>query len=318
MQPVKLIKPDKLNFYHYSNGKLLLTAEYLVLFGATALAFPVKYGQDINVLEGESDHCIKWTAREPAGIWFKADITITDFKVISATSAKKAKVLIRILNAARELNLQFLKDYSSLNVVTTTNFPVKWGLGTSSTLINNIASWAGINPFELHKKVSKGSGYDITCAGNDYPVLFRRQEQSSPIVQTTDFDKNFREKLYFVYSGKKIATEKHLVSFLQKKTGLDPVVEKIDGITRQIVQSKDLENFMNLIKRHEKLIGTLLNEIPVQDRLFSDFQGVVKSLGAWGGDFILVASSQSEQYVRQYFEHLGLSEIIPFNKMMIK
>ena len=33
----------------YSNGKLLLTAEYLVLDGAKALALPTKFGQDLEV-----------------------------------------------------------------------------------------------------------------------------------------------------------------------------------------------------------------------------------------------------------------------------
>jgi len=33
----------------YSNGKLLLTGEYLVLEGATALAVPTKFGQDLKV-----------------------------------------------------------------------------------------------------------------------------------------------------------------------------------------------------------------------------------------------------------------------------
>ena len=41
------------------------------------------------------------------------------------------------------------------------NFDKNWGLGSSSTLINNISSWAKINPYDLLWSISKGSGYDI-------------------------------------------------------------------------------------------------------------------------------------------------------------
>ena len=34
---------------YYSNGKLLITGEYVVLDGATALAIPTKYGQSLCV-----------------------------------------------------------------------------------------------------------------------------------------------------------------------------------------------------------------------------------------------------------------------------
>ena len=37
----------------YSNGKLLLTGEYVVLDGATALAIPTKYGQYLEISASE-------------------------------------------------------------------------------------------------------------------------------------------------------------------------------------------------------------------------------------------------------------------------
>ena len=46
-----------------SNGKFLLTGEYLVLKGATALALPLKLGQslDVETLE-ENENLIYWNA----------------------------------------------------------------------------------------------------------------------------------------------------------------------------------------------------------------------------------------------------------------
>jgi hypothetical protein len=44
----------------YSNGKLLITGEYLVLDGAKAFALPTKFGQ--SLIEEGSDKAIQWLA----------------------------------------------------------------------------------------------------------------------------------------------------------------------------------------------------------------------------------------------------------------
>ena len=49
--------------YFKSNGKFLLTGEYLVLKGAVALALPLKLGQSMNVETLDSDEgLIYWNA----------------------------------------------------------------------------------------------------------------------------------------------------------------------------------------------------------------------------------------------------------------
>ena len=62
-------------------------------------------------------------------------------------------------------------------------FPRDWGLGSSSTLINNVAQWAQVDPFELHFKVSNGSGYDIACAKRRYPIVYSTQNQIQTIIR---------------------------------------------------------------------------------------------------------------------------------------
>jgi mevalonate kinase len=47
----------------YSNGKLLITGEYLVLDGAKALALPTKFGQNLTVEEGANQE-ISWTSHD--------------------------------------------------------------------------------------------------------------------------------------------------------------------------------------------------------------------------------------------------------------
>ena len=67
----------------YSNGKLLLTAEYLVLDGATALALPTKFGQNLIVEQIESNKTIVWKSYDiDHSIWFE-DIILFSSILIS-------------------------------------------------------------------------------------------------------------------------------------------------------------------------------------------------------------------------------------------
>ena len=47
--------------YYYSCGKLLITAEYLILKGAKGLAIPTKYGQKMSI-EKNTEKNIIWEA----------------------------------------------------------------------------------------------------------------------------------------------------------------------------------------------------------------------------------------------------------------
>jgi hypothetical protein len=60
------------------------------------------------------------------------------------------------------------------------------GLGSSSTVINNIAKYAGVDAFALNKIIFSGSGYDIACANAKKPVLFRIDEEG-PVNDTVQF-----------------------------------------------------------------------------------------------------------------------------------
>jgi hypothetical protein len=56
-------------------------------------------------------------------------------------------------------------------------------------------------------------------------------------------------------------------------------------------------------------------EIPtVKNSLFSDFNGTVKSLGAWGGDFVLVVSNENPT---AYFKSKGFETVLPYKDMIL-
>jgi hypothetical protein len=49
---------------------------------------------------------------------------------------------------------------------------------------------------------------------------------------------------------------------------------------------------------------------------FSDFPGTIKSLGSWGGDFILSASHLTTEEVRKYFKQKGYSAVFKYNEFV--
>ena len=80
---------------------------------------------------------------------------------------------------------------------------------------------------------------------------------------------------------------------------------------------ESLDEFGMLMQCHERIIARCIGQEPVQKR-FPDFEGVLKSLGAWGGDFILAVTEWSEKQVKEYFQKKGLEVIFKYNDLVKK
>jgi mevalonate kinase len=298
----------------YSNGKLLITGEYLVLDGAKSLALPTKFGQNLIVEESNNQE-LKWKSYDADGsVWFEDTISFSD--IISRTSLEKESVkntLIAILHEAYLLNPKEIDLTKGFVVSTQLTFPRKWGLGTSSTLINNIAQWFGIDAFTLLKNSFGGSGYDIACAQNDCPVLYRL-EHGKPIVEKVDFLPTFAKNLYFVYLNQKQNSKSAIASYKEKKNNLEAAKGIINQLTETVLNTKDENTFAQALEKHEKELSSILETKTVKESLFPDFEGTIKSLGAWGGDFVLVLSRENP---KPYFVAKGYETIIPYQEMIL-
>jgi mevalonate kinase len=273
----------------YSNGKLLITGEYLVLDGAKAFALPTKYGQNLIAEEGNNQE-IKWQSFDSDGsIWFEDTLTFKDIskKNISEEASSKRNTLLEILHEWFLLNPDFLNQSNGCSVKTQLTFPRNWGLGTSSTLINNIAQWLQIDAFALLKNSFGGSGYDIACAQNNSPIL------------------------YHLKNGKPIAIASY---YNNRNKDLEEDITKNNKITLAVLNAKSLNDFGLALEKHEAEMSNILEMHTVKESLFSDFNGVVKSLGAWGGDFVLVISKENPT---AYFEKKGFRTIIPYKEMIL-
>lgn len=299
----------------YSNGKLLITGEYLVLDGAKAFALPTKFGQNLIVEKGCNKEII-WKSYDADGsLWFEDTIPFSEISnEINIKNESVKSTLIAILQEAFALNPDFLNLAEGYSISTELGFPKIWGLGTSSTLINNVAQWLQIDAFTLLKNSFGGSGYDIACAQNDNPILYHL-EQGKAVVEKVIFNPNFTQNLYFVYLNKKQNSKTAIAAYnSNKKDNLEKTIALNDQLTFEILNAKTLQEFALAIEKHETKMSLILEIKPVKETLFPDFEGTVKSLGAWGGDFVLVIS---EENPTSYFASKGFETIIGYNEMIL-
>jgi mevalonate kinase len=299
----------------YSNGKLLITGEYLVLDGAKAFALPTKFGQNL-IVEAGSNQFIHWKSYDSDNsLWFEESISFLDITETTTPEVETVKTtLISILHQAYLLNPNFITKFKGYSITTTLSFPKKWGLGTSSTLINNIAQWLQIDAFVLLKNSFGGSGYDIACAQNNTPILYSL-ENGKPIVEKVIFNPEFSENLYFVYLNKKQSSKVAIASYYNNKNNhLTKNIALNDAITQSVIHAASLKLFAAAIEKHEIALSNILEMKTVKEALFPDFKGIIKSLGAWGGDFVLVISKENPN---EYFIAKGYETIIPYDQMIL-
>ncbi|MCZ8230480.1 GYDIA family GHMP kinase [Flavobacterium sp.] len=299
----------------YSNGKLLLTGEYLVLDGANALALPTKMGQNLQVV-AQDKPTISWKSFDADGsIWFEDELeleAIINHKESADSSIKNT--LLTILHHAQLLQPNAFQKTTGYKIETTLTFPKKWGLGTSSTLINNLAQWLKIDAFELLNNSFGGSGYDIACAQHNTPIFYRLENQK-PIVTPVRFQPEFASNLYFVYLNQKQNSKTAIAAYYNNKNqNLQENIAAINKLTNTVVNAKSIHAFANALQLHENEMSTILELLTVQEALFPDFDGVIKSLGAWGGDFVLAIAIDDPT---AYFTEKGYTTIIPYQEMIL-
>jgi mevalonate kinase len=301
------------------NGKLLITGEYFVLDGAQALALPTKPGQSLSVKYSPSfSPKLYWKSYDVNGnLWLETSFEFWRFECLDEEPSKDALGLQDILIQARKQNPHFLRDNVDVHVETKLGFPLEWGLGSSSTLIYNIAQWAYISPFELLFKTQGGSGYDIACAQSEGPILYQKNSTGpnwSPIV----FNPVFSENLYFVYLEQKQNSRDAIKYYNSLRPHSPELIMNLTRITEELSKSITLEEFEFLVEAHERLVGENLSMTPVKEKKFSDYWGQVKSLGAWGGDFVLISSKKTEEETKKYFSDKGYNVFIPYADLIIE
>ena len=292
-----------------------------MLEGATALAVPTKFGQDLSVEKIKEPQLIWGSFTNTGDCWFEAIFELPKLRLVNATFNSDsdgsadfiAETLQDILVETRKLNPEFLKSEQGFLVKTNLTFPRDWGLGTSSTLINNIAQWAKVDAFQLLWNSFSGSGYDIANAKHKPPILYQVNNQQ-PVVKKVDFMPSFSDQLFFVHLNKKQDSKAGIARFKEKREKINNEIQLVSEISEQLIQEQKLLEFEKLIQEHEKIISSIIELPTVKERLFPDYFGTLKSLGAWGGDFILATGNKDTS---QYFIDKGYTTILSYSDMVL-
>ncbi len=304
---------------YYGHGKLLLTGEYFVLDGATGLAAPTRLGQQffVEAMPTENRYDLIWTMHVPEETDAREyGFAREDWSHTQLTDDPVRSRLQQLFYAAEQLRPRCTVELLGRRVSTYLEFPADWGLGSSSTLVDFLARLLKVNAYDLLELSFGGSGYDLACAAADGPILYDRKHRE-PVVQKVAWNPAWKDKTFFVHRNRKQDSRQGIAKY-RGVTKEPAVSDRISAISHALLgEAPDLRSAARLLEEHERLVGEMLGVTPVKMSHFSDFKGTVKSLGAWGGDFVWALSEQPAESVQAYFNERGYPTVIPYKEMIL-
>lgn len=299
----------------HAHGKFLLTGEYLVLQGARALAAPLSFGQQLRTEENSSG-LIQWKSFEYDTCWLDVTLQADTLRIITTNLPDVAQRLVQVLTEARELNPFFLEKPTGLNVEIHADFNLNWGLGSSSTLIYLIAEWAGVNPYILLRNTFGGSGYDIACAGSASALFYTLTDQDHPAIEPVKWQPDFYKNIFFVYLGRKMNSRSGMAYFKEHAQYTASDVRIFSELAEKWAKAATIEALEDVVNEHEERMAHILKMETAKKKLFHDYPYSIKSLGAWGGDFIM-ATTRNENQLKAYFSGHKLETVFRFDQIIL-
>ena len=83
------------------------------------------------------------------------------------------------------------------------------------------------------------------------------------------------------------------------------IINNISKISTDLISTSNINEFRRLIDYHENIMSSVLR-INSINKKFSDYEGSIKSLGAWGGDFFFaVGPEDSLDYFKKRNYKIG-------------
>ena len=298
-----------MSFSVKSFGKILISGEYFILKGSKGLSIPVKFSQVLEVDETNSNF-FEWQSFDDKNqIWYSIKFKLLD---LNNKNKYNNSLLFDIVQNIEKLNPGIITKKKGISFKTKMDFNPSWGLGSSSTLIYNLSKWAEVNPFDLYWSVTNGSGYDLASCKFDKPITYQLIDPGTPKYKSVNFLPDFHKSLFFVYLGKK-QSSKTEIEYFNKLIFSSKAVSEISDITDKMLEKNSKSSFKKLIIEHENILSKTLNKKTIKKEKFIDFDGEIKSLGAWGGDFILALGNENS---KDYFKGKGYKIIFSFDEML--
>ncbi|KNB62451.1 MULTISPECIES: GYDIA family GHMP kinase [Chryseobacterium] len=296
----------------YSPGKLMLTSEYFAVDGALVLAVPTKLGQEFFFEEKhDGKSIIFWEAYHQNKLWLKAVIDYKNWQILETNITSSAEFILKVLKNVQSLSEIKFKNTYTYHLKTNLQFPPDYGLGSSSTLMNNLAEWANIDPFHLNTISLGGSGYDIAVAKAKSAVLFQNKPEIR--FEKINFSPKFKDELIFIHLNQK-QDSREGINHYKSKIKSQNLVDEFSDLTRNILLCNELENFSDLMLLHEQKISDFIEIPTVKSKFFPDCPTFVKSLGAWGGDFVMSAKFEGFE---DYFWGKGFSTVFDWCDLIV-
>lgn len=290
----------------------MLTSEYFALDGALVLAVPTKPGQEFFFEENEDGKSVVfWEAFLQEKPWLQIEIDYKKWELISTNNQESAEFIVRILKIIQNLSNEKLQKDTSYILKTNLQFPANYGLGSSSTLMNNLAEWSGINPYELNSFSLGGSGYDVAVAHERSAVLFEKSDKKN-IIKKVEYKPPFSDELIFIHLNQKQDSREGIRLYNSKEKSVE-LISEFTELTEAIFRTKKLEIFSELMTIHEHKLSEFLQLATVKYKYFSDCPVFIKSLGAWGGDFVMTRRFPNYQ---RYFLGKGFSTIFKWDELI--
>lgn len=296
----------------FSPGKLLLTSEYVVLDGALALAVPTQLGQEFFFEETEDGKSlIRWEAYHQNQLWLKTEIDYKNGWILRTNLKEPAEFILKVLMKVAELSEIKFKNGVSYRLKTNLQFPSNFGLGSSSTLMNNLAEWAGTDAYFLSDSTLGGSGYDIAVAKEKNALLFQIKDQTR-ISNPVSFNPEFSKDLIFIHLNQK-QDSREGISLYRSKTKSPRLIDEFSEITEKVLVARNIDEFSFLMVEHERKLSEFLGLQTVKEKFFADCPSFVKSLGAWGGDFVMASRFSG---FRDYFLGKGFGTVFSYAELI--
>lgn len=269
-----------------------------MLKGALALAIPTRFGQHLTYSKADSPF-LEWQSFDHhQNLWLKVTFD-SQLKIISTSDEDKGEFLQNLLRKGFELSGE---EFRAGKIETHLEFDRSWGLGSSSTLTYLIAHWLGADQMKLHFATQNGSGYDVACASARSALLYRWEKDVH--VHPLKLPEVYNQ-VYFIHLNQKQLSAPEAKLFLNTEHP-PAALKRISEISMALTLVNSLEELQSLLREHEAILSALLQKPTVQQKLFPDFRGTVKSLGAWGGDFVM-AVGEAPSYFRSKGFHTILS-----------
>lgn len=293
--------------HYFASGKLLFFGEYLVLRGARCLAAPLKLGQRLEVTAHAAPGLL-WQSFEGTDCWLEVQFS-EDLHIRHTTDEAKAKVLQQLLSLIRDKNNS--QRFNHLCFRTYLDFNREFGFGSSATLISLLSQWSCVDPYFLLEKSFGGSGYDIATATASEPLVY---SMAHKVEKFCFLPPTFTDHLLFVYLGQKQTSSREILSFKNKITTPEDIAD-MNRIVDAAAMADTLEGWEALMQESEKLMSRILGQPTVKETYFADYPCAVKSLGAWGGDFVMV-TCRDQGRARNYFKQKEKQPVFTYQELV--